>query len=406
MRWAKNLHAALQVVAAQPGRVLLLVLPVAISTALALATLAIDQGLSAKAEAAARSFGTDVISIRPGTRVMAGKSGSVNTLTDDDVQVLRSRLRSAKAIEGTRIEDSVPVSHSAKNGTYRIFAVRPPWAGIRQFGAERGEFLADVDVETSARVCIIGQTVARELFSGEEPLGAELLINQVPFQIKGVLVSKGASPAEGDRDARIVIPITTFYDRLYKRLHLDQIVVQANDASHETLASLDAQIRVILREQHHIGSGQADDFVVRVPEKIAEESRGLSRSVLLLLLGLAGVGAIVAALVIALVMQQAIKARQGEIGIRRAIGATPADILQQVAAEGLAVSILGGVVGMALGFAAAWGLAHLQQMAFAVNAAVIAGPLIFVLVAALAGLWPAFFAARLDPAVALRSTGR
>src|SRR6516165_12005396 len=187
MRLAKNLRAALQVLAAQPGRALLLALPVAVSTALALATLALDQGLMAKAEAAARSFGTDVISIRPGTRVVAGKSGSINTLTDGDVQMLRSRLRGARAIEGTRIEDSVPVSFGGKNGVYRVWGIRPPWADIRRFGAERGDFLNEADVDTSARVCIIGQTVSRELFATQEPLGAEILINQVPFRVKGVL---------------------------------------------------------------------------------------------------------------------------------------------------------------------------------------------------------------------------
>jgi putative ABC transport system permease protein len=260
-------------------------------------------------------------------------------------------------------------------------------------------------VDTSARVCVLGQTVARELFGSQEPLGAEILINQVPFRVKGVLVAKGASPAEGDRDARLVIPITTFYDRLYKRVHLDQIVVQTKDASQETLTRLDEQIHALLRQQHHLAAGQADDFTVRLPEQIAEESRGLSRSVFLLLLGLAGVGALVAALVIGVVTQQAVKARQDEIGIRRAVGAVPSDILQQVAAEGVLVSVLGGVVGLAVGLAAAWGLSAWQQLAFEVNGLVVAGPLLLLLVAALAGLWPARAAARLDPAVALRSRG-
>ena len=403
MRLAKNLSAAMQVVAAQPGRAMLLALPVAVSTALALATLAIDQGLTAKSEAAARSFGTDVISIRPGTRVVAGKSGSVNTLTDEDVQMLRSRLRGAKSIEGTRIEDSVPMSVGSKNGVYRMWGVRPPWAEIRKFGAERGQFINDEDVDSSAKVCVIGQTVARELFGSQEPLGAEILINQVPFRVKGILVSKGASPAEGDRDARIVIPVTTFYDRLYKRVHLDQIVIQAKDSSHDSLTRLDEQIHAVLREQHRIAAGQSDDFTVRLPDKIAEESRGLSRSVFMLLLGLAGIGAVVGAMVIGLVTQQSVKSRQGEIGIRRAMGAMPSDILQQIASESIMVSVLGGVVGLALGLAAAWGLARSQQLAFGFDALVLAGPLVLILIAAVAGLIPARSASRLDPAVALRS---
>jgi putative ABC transport system permease protein len=398
-----NIRAALQVVTAQPARTILLALPVAVSTALALATLIIDAGLTARAEAAARSFGTDVISIRPGTRIIAGKSGPVGTLIDEDVGILRNRLQGAVAIEGTRIQDGVPMSAGSRNGVYRVFGVRPPWAGVRDFGPERGDFLTEDDVASSARVCVIGQTVARELFGNAEAIGGEILVNQVPFQVKGVLVPKGASPAEGDRDARIVIPISTFYDRLYRRLHLDQIVVQARDSSPDTLASLEQQIRVALREQHRIAGAEADDFVVRLPDTIAEEARGLSRNVFFLLLGLSGVGAVLAMLVIGLVTQQGVKVRQGEIGIRRAIGALPDDILQQVAVEGVAVSLLGGLVGLALGLPAAWLLARWQALGLGLTAAVVVGPLLLVTLAAMAGVLPARAAARLDPAVALRS---
>ena len=389
MTSSKNIQAALQVVTAQPARTLLLALPVAVSTALALATLIVDAGLTARAEAAARSFGTDVIPIRPGTQVVAGRSGPVGSLTDEDVESLRSRLRNAVAVEGTRIEDGVAVSAGSRNGVYRIFGVRPPWADVRKFGAERGEFIIDANVETRARVCIIGQTVARELFGTQEPVGAEVLINQVPFRVQGVLVAKGASPAEGDRDARIVIPITTFDERLYRRVFLDQIVVQASDSSPATLTSLERQIREVLREQHRLTRADSDDFVVRLPDTIAEDARGLSRSVFYLLFGLAGIGAVLAVLVIALVTQQGVKVRQGEIGIRRATGALPGDILQQIVAEGVSVSVLGGLLGLAIGLPAAWLLARWQMLSVGFSAAVILGPLVLVTLAALAGVLPA-----------------
>jgi putative ABC transport system permease protein len=400
---SKNIRAALQVVTAQPARTLTLALPVAVCTGLALATLVVDAGMTARAEAAARSFGTDVISIRPGSQIVAGRSGPVGSLIDDDVQVLRSRLQGAVAVEGTRIEDNVPMSAGSRNGVYRVFGVRPPWAGIRDFGAQTGEFLTEGDVAASARVSLIGQTVARELFGDTDPIGAQMLVNQVPFQVKGVLVAKGASPAEGDRDARIVIPISTFNDRLYRRVYLDQIVVQARDSTPETLASLDQQIRTIVREQHGIADGGTDDFVVRLPDTIAAEARGLSRTVFFLLLGLSGIGAAVAMLVIGLVTQHSIKVRQGEIGIRRAIGALPQDILQQVAVEAAGISVLGGAMGLALGFPAAWLLARSQALGVHVTLAAIIGPLLLVVMAALAGVLPARSAAQLDPAAALRS---
>jgi putative ABC transport system permease protein len=369
-----------------------------------MATLAIDRGLTERAEAAARSFGQDVISIRSGTRVIAGQSAAVGTLTEEDADALRNELREVKAIEGVRIEDNVPVSYEGKNGVYRIFAVRPPWASVRQFGAARGEFLDEQDVLSSARVSIIGQTVARELFGGEEPIGSEITINQVPFRVKGVLVSKGASPAEGDRDARIVIPITTFYNRLYRRRHLDQIVVQTATSRSEVLSRVEADIKRILRQRHGLSEGQPDDFAVRLPVLIAEQSRGISRNVVFLLLGLAAVCAVVAASAIGLAYVQALRARQAEIGVRRAMGATPGDILVQIWAEGLMVSFVGGGIGLVLGWVTATGLAAWRHLAFGFDLPVIAIPIALTLFPSLAGLIPARLAARLAPCDALRST--
>jgi putative ABC transport system permease protein len=399
---ARNIRAAYQVVAAMPGRAMLLALPVAAGVALAAASLAIDRGLSLKAQEAVQSFGTDVISVRAGQRVIAGKSGAAGTLTEEDVDALRDRLRGARAVEGTRIEDAVPTSVGGKNGVYRVFAVRPPWAAVRQFGAARGEFFDAADLDAGARVCVIGQTVARELFNGWDPVGQEILLNQVPFRVKGVLVPKGASPAEGDRDARVVVPLTTFYARLYRRLHLDQIVVQAANASPAGLASLEGQITAVLRERHRIGPGQPDDFTVRLPGRIAEDSRGVSRAVFVLLLSLAGVCVGAAALVIGLVQGQTVRARRGEIGLRRALGAMPADILRQFWAEGAAVSALGGAAGLALGLAGGWALARWRGLAFSLDPVVVVAPLTLAAAASLAVLLPARAAARLDPSAALR----
>ena len=249
MRWSKNFAAAGQVVAALPGRAALLALPVATSVALALATLAIDHGVAGKAHEAAVNRGMDLIVIRGGAGVVAGKSGAVSTLTIEETELLKSQLRGCKAIVPTRREDQVPTSFGGKNGVYKVFGVTHDWGVVRDFGAERGDFLSEAEVGGSGRVCVIGQTVARELFGSQDPVGQEISLNQVPFRVKGVLVARGASPAEGDRDARIVVPITTFYDRLYKRLHLDQIVIQVADPTRENITRLAEETRKILRQQ-------------------------------------------------------------------------------------------------------------------------------------------------------------
>ncbi len=273
---------------------------------------------------------------------------------------------------------------------------------MRNFGAERGQFVTQADEETAARVCVIGQTVARELFGDQDPLDREISLNQVPFRVKGVLVSRGSSPAEGDRDARVIIPISTFRERLVRRVHLDQIVIRVADPEPAKIRELEGSIQAVLREQHRLAQGEADDFSVRTPEFIAGQARLISREVFLLLLGLAAVSGLVAALVIALVMGQSVRARRSEIGIRRALGALPGDILQQIWGEGLGVSLIGGLIGTALGAGGAWGLAEWRQLAFAIDPLVAAVPPALIAFISLAGLIPARSAAALEPTEALR----
>jgi putative ABC transport system permease protein len=402
MSLRKNLQAALQVVRALPMRNGLLALPVAASVGLALATLAIDHGLTAKAEEAKASFGADNISIRSGSKNIAGKTGGVPNLTKDDVEALRSGLHGIKAVEGTRNQKDVTVSAGTATHRYAVFAVRPGWAQVRHFGAEKGRFISDEEADAGAKVCVIGQTVARELFPNQDPIGRDVHFGAVAFKVIGVLVAKGSSPAEGDRDARIVMPLDAFLKLYPERLHLDQIVVQVKDTSAKAFAKVDEEIKTILRREHRIAAGQLDDFVVRLPERIAHESRGLSRDVFYLMLGLALVCGGVAVLVLGVVSGQAVRSRQSEIGIRRALGASATDILQQFWTEGLVVCLLGGLLGAVLGLAGAWAMANWRQLAFGFDGLVIAVPLAIVLLASLVGLLPARAAAALAPADALR----
>lgn len=402
MSWHKNLGAALKVTTALPLRSLLLALPVAAGTALAVATISIDRGVTATAHEAAQSFGLDQVTVHGAPLVIAGKFSTASSLTEEDMQVLRTELRGVEGIAGTRRENEAPVSFRAKSGVYKVFGVTPEWAIIRDFGAERGQFLDQIDLDTSAAVCVVGQTVVRDLFGTEEPLGQQLLINQVPCRIKGVLVARGASPAEGDRDARVVVPLTTFYDRLYRRLHLDQIVMKVSSRSPEDLARVAEQVALAMRRQHRIGEGQPDDFTVRTPMSVTEESRLISRSVFQLLLGLAAVCVLVAASIVALVFHQATRARQYEIGVRRAIGAEAGDVLWQLWAEGALVSLVGGVLGLGLGLLSTRFLSEWRDLPFAFDGVALAVPLAIVVLTSLAALLPARAAARLDPAEALR----
>lgn len=405
MRWRRNLGAAFQVTRALSLRTLILALPVAAATALALSVVAIDRGVTATARGAAVSFGLDQVTVHGAARVIAGKFSAASTLTVEDMSALRSELRGVEGITGTRRNNETPVSFRGKSGVYKLFGVTPEWAVIRDFGADRGRFVDQIELDTSAAVCVVGQTVARELFGPEDPIGQQILINQVPFTVTGVLVARGSSPAEGDRDARVIIPLTTFYDRLYRRLHLDQVVVKVSSQSPEELAGVAAQVANLMRRQHRIGAGEPDDFTIRTPTSVADEARLISRSVLLLLLGLAAVAVLVASSMVAMVFFQATTARRYEIGLRRAMGAEAGDILRQMWAEAAVVGLLGGALGLGLGVFATSIVSRWRELPSAFDGPALAVPLAIVVLTSLAALLPARAAARLAPADALRQAG-
>jgi len=398
----KNLAAAYQSATHQRLRILLLILPVAISTALAVTTLGLDKGVTRTAQEAAVSFGLDQTTVHGAAQVIAGKFSTASSLRDADIGLLRDSLTGLKGISGTRRENEVPISFGSKSGIYKVFGVSPEWAQIRNFGAERGQFVEDTDLDASAAVCVVGQTVARELFGEQDPIGQQILVNQVPFRVKGVLVARGSSPAEGDRDARIIIPLTTFYDRLYQRLHLDQIVMQVSDASTENLARLENDIKTLLRKQHRIEPGQPDDFTVRTPITITAESRLISENVFRLLFGLALVSTLLSAFIIGAVFHQAVTARQNEIGLRRAIGASPGDILQQLWAEGLLVSLLGVLLGFSLGLTTLWQLARWKQLPYMIDSTILIAAVVILTLSSLGPFLAGRTAARITPNEALR----
>jgi putative ABC transport system permease protein len=402
----RNITAAFEVFKAQPRRSLLLSLPVAVSIALAMTTLAMDRGVDAKAREAVESWGLDQVVVHGSGRQIAGQITGPSSLTEADLNALRSQLGGVKHVLPTRRNNKTSISFGSKSGVYKLFAVTPPWAEARHFGAApgKGKFLDENDLDSSATVCVLGHTVVKELFGTQDPQGQEILVNNVPFKVKGILVERGASPAEGDRDARVVIPLSTFASRLDKRLTFDQIVIQVVTVTPENVERIGKQAHDILRQQHHLGD-QPDDFEVRVPTSVTAEARGISRSVLYLLLGLAVVTALVAITVVVVVFHQATRARRFEIGLRRAIGARPGDILLQFWAEGLLVSLLGGAVGLGLGLAATWALGQWSGIPVVLlDGYVLAMPLFLVVVTSLAGLIPARSGARLDPAAVLRST--
>jgi putative ABC transport system permease protein len=265
--------------------------------------------------------------------------------------------------------------------------------------AARGAFFDAAAVRTAARVAVIGETTAAALFPGEDPIGREIQVDAVPFEVIGVLQRFGTDLHGTDRDNEIVVPVSTMQRRV---LNVDTIVVAKLDVVPDATGLVTA-IRRVLRERHALAVGQPDDFTMMTPDAVQQMSATATKVVgtyvplgALAVLGLS-------AFTTALLMLSSVKHRTGEIGLRRAVGAVARDISTQFAAETTVMTGAGGIAGVAVGYIGArmvmriW---HLEAADTALAAAI--GIVLAVAVGLLASVWPARRAARIDPAVALR----
>lgn len=277
---------------------------------------------------------------------------------------------------------------------------------VRSRSAQEGEFFTAEDVRNRSNVALIGSTTAKTLFPGRSPVGANLFIDNVPFTVKGVLETTGVDPHGGDQDNAIWIPYTTLMDKVMKTNQISGATLMLDDPSRSD--EFQKQVTQILRERHHIGPGQQDDFTIVTPVSMAQLRANMFSTWKLFIRLIAGTVFLVAAIVILSIMQVSIKGRTAEIGLRKALGARPRDLQVQIVLEVLLVALIASLVGLALAKAGSGllvpMLAHkygvkkvsppLLVMASAVGLAMLTG--------LLGGLLPARRAARLNPVQALK----
>lgn len=349
--------------------------------------------------------GADLLQIRPGTDKHTGlPSGSreVVSLAEEDVDAILQHIGNIRAASPVKDRKEIEVKYGAKFTLTRIFGVTPVWSQIRDFGSSKGEFISDEDVSFATRVCLIGQTVKKNLFGDTDPIGQTIQIKNVPFTVKGELQWKGISAAGRDRDDRIIIPITAYFKRLFRDVYLTQIVITVADTSKTGKTVED--VRALLRERHKIAPGEPDDFVMRTPQDLIDLAYGTSRSLINLLTGITGVALLVAGIVITNIMLSSVSARRNEIGIRRAIGAKRGDILSQFLMECFLISIMGGIFGTILGYCGSVALSSLKVAASKVTPLALAASIVSCSIIVLVfGIYPARKAANQSPLDALRA---
>ena len=381
----------------------LTVLGIVIGVAAVIATLAIGQGARAAVQAQIRALGANTLTVLPGTITASGARsgmGSTTTLTPDDAVAIKAECPAIEAV-APAVRTVAQVVYGNMNWSTAIQGTTPEFVFVRQWPVANGVFITDSDVRGAAKVCVLGQNVAQQLFAGADPVGQTVRIKDMPFRVVGVLTAKGGQGFGGNQDDIVVVPITTVQRKLMAITYVQSIAVSAvgekevNDAS--------SQITDLLRQRHRIRADADADFFIFTQQEIANSAEATSKVMTLLLASIAAVSLLVGGIGIMNIMLVSVTERTREIGIRRAIGARRRDILMQFLVESAFLALAGGALGVALGMGAAVLITQFARWPTLIQPAAVALAFGFAsVVGVFFGFYPAHRASRLDPVDALR----
>ena len=397
------LRVALRAMQRNKMRTSLTMLGIIIGVAAVVATLAIGQGARASVESQIQSLGTNMIMIFSGSMRRGGAHGGMGSsvrLTVEDGDAIRAEVSGVEAVAPT-VRTGGQIVHEELNWNSSIQGVSPEFSTVRNWHVAEGAMITDADVRGAAKVAVLGRTTADELFSGQDPVGQTIRINNLPFKVIGILERKGGSAMGQDQDDLVLAPYTTVQKKLMGVTHINALLVSAE--SPEIVALVEEDITRLLRQRHRIGPDEDDDFVIRTQAEFAETAAETSRVMTTLLGSIAAVSLLVGGIGIMNIMLVSVTERTREIGIRMAVGARGRDIMLQFLVEAGVISLSGGVLGALLGIAAARALSGIANWPTLVSPASIALAFLFSLaIGVFFGFYPARQAARLDPIQALR----
>jgi putative ABC transport system permease protein len=358
---------------------------------------------SSRVEEQLSQVGDNLIWVEAGSRAVSGVrigSRGTKTLIQADAQAVLDQVQGIKSAS-PNVDGHIQVVYGNLNWGTQYRGVSPEFFDIRKWKLARGAAFTQDDQDHNAAVCVLGQTPATNLFGEDDPIGKTINVNAVPFKVIGVLQGKGFSASGFDQDDFVVMPITTAQKRITGQDWLDDIFFSA--ASRESIPEATRQIIGVLRERHHLRSGEDDDFNIRTPEELIRTQLAAA-NVFMWFLGLvASLSLLVGGIGIMNIMLISVTERTREIGIRLAVGATEQDIQVQFLSEAVVMSVIGGAFGVLAGVLGAFVLHNTLQWEIELSSRimVIAG-LFSAGVGIFFGYYPARKAAQLDPIEGLR----
>ena len=404
MNGTNLIKIALRALANNKLRGFLTMLGIIIGVASVITMLAIGQGSKRSIQEQISEMGSNMIMIHPGADVRGGvrqDASAMETLKLEDYQNIVDETRYVSAVSPS-VNSSGQAIFGANNAPTTVYGISPDYLEIRRYKVEDGDMFTEQDIQTAAKVCVVGKTVVDNLFTnGESPVGKVIRFQKLPFRIVGVLESKGYNSMGMDQDDLILAPYTTIQKKVLAITHLQGITCSALKEEY-TDQAID-EISEILRRNHKLKESDDDDFTIRSQQELSTMLTSTTDMMTVLLAAVAGISLLVGGIGIMNIMYVSVTERTREIGLRMSIGAKGIDILAQFLIESILISVTGGLIGVVLGVGAALvvnGVAHfpiyIQPWSVMLSFAVCTVTGVFF------GWYPAKKAAQLDPIEAIR----
>lgn len=407
MNISNLIRIALRALQRNKLRAFLTMLGIIIGVAAVITMMSIGQGSKQSIQSSLSAMGTNMITIMPysdqpgpggGVRL---SSGSIQSLTAYDLERLKQEVPHATAFSPA-VSSGGQAIKGASNWPTTIHGVAPAYLDIRKLEVKDGVAFTEDDVKSSAKVCLLGQTVVTNLFGANaDPIGQIIRFNKIPMQVIGVLSPKGQNTFGQDQDDIILAPYTTVQKRILATTYFQTIYASASSEAVSDLAT--EEISTVLRQTHRLRAGQDDDFMVRTQAELIKTLSSTSGMLTVLLTAVAGISLVIGGIGIMNIMYVSVTERTREIGLRMSIGARGTDILAQFLIEAILISITGGLIGVTLGISASLLISSLLHWPTIISeSSIVISFLVCAFTGVFFGYYPAKKASGLDPIEALR----